>query len=515
MSLAEGAVVGNYRILGKLGEGGMGTVYRAVDTMIHREVAVKALRPEIASQPDVLDRFRSEAVLLAKLNHPAIAQLYAFFSEGGQFYMVMEYVAGDTFERVIQQQGAMEWPRAFSYVTQILEGIGHAHAAGILHRDLKPANVMLTPAGRIKLMDFGIAQALGAARMTRQGRIIGTLEYLAPERIQGAPPDTRSDLYSVGVMLYEMLSGRLPFHSDSEYELLQQQIQKAPPEFSGLGVHVPAEVEAVVRTALEKEPGRRYADAEEFSAALAALLPSRRTASGAIAIPPQPAAVPVQPAVAAASAAPASQMQTLMAKPVFWLASAGALVVLALGIVFAALRTHQPAPVTVADVGQPQIYRPLPSTQPVPINTIPVDIVPTAKEPTATTPAPPVPTPQTPAPKSTRVAAKDAPPVQTAAATRPAQPIAPPPAPAPAPVPAPTTVVEQPSAIPTPRRPTRSTAHRRRPHQNLRRPLHLRRRKRRGSGQLCSRGDSEAIGRTREAGAVACRRRRRDARHAR
>ena len=123
MSLAEGALLGSYRILGKLGEGGMGAVYRAMDSMLNREVAIKALRPEIASQPDVLDRFRSEAVLLAKLNHPAIAQLYAFFSEGGQFYMVMEFVAGDTFERVIQQQGAIEWQRAAGYMIQILDGI--------------------------------------------------------------------------------------------------------------------------------------------------------------------------------------------------------------------------------------------------------------------------------------------------------------------------------------------------------------------------------------------------------
>jgi tRNA A-37 threonylcarbamoyl transferase component Bud32 len=432
MSLAEGTVVGSYRILGKLGEGGMGTVYRAVDTMIHREVAVKALRPEIASQPDVMDRFRSEAVLLAKLNHPAIAQLYAFFNEGGQSYMVMEYVAGDTFERVIQQQGAMEWPRAFSLTLQILEGIGHAHAAGILHRDLKPANVMLTPAGRIKLMDFGIAQALGAARMTRQGRIIGTLEYLAPERIQGKPADTRSDLYSVGVMLFEMLSGRLPFQSDSEYELLQQQVQKAPPEFGSLGVRVPADVESAVRKALEKNPERRYAAAEEFSAALTELLTGGKTASPAPLV--QESSVPI---AAAAAPAAGSQLQSLTAKPVFWLAAAGTLVVLALGIVFAALRTHQPPPpVTVAESTQPQIYQPPSNTT---LTTTPSVVVPPTPSEPAPAPPPPKPANDEPVPSKPRVTT----PVRTE--SQPVPQPTPPPAPVPAPVQAapPTTVAER------------------------------------------------------------------------
>ena len=419
MSLAEGALLGSYRILGKLGEGGMGAVYRAMDSMLNREVAIKALRPEIASQPDVLDRFRSEAVLLAKLNHPAIAQLYAFFSEGGQFYMVMEFVAGDTFERVIQQQGAIEWQRAVGYMIQILDGIGHAHAAGILHRDLKPANVMLTPAGKIKLMDFGIAQALGGARMTRQGRIIGTLEYLAPERIQGRPADVRSDLYSVGVMLFEMLSGRLPFQSDSEYELLQMQIQQPLPALSGLGVQVPAEAEAAMRRALEKDPERRYANAEEFAAALAALAPVRATVAAAAAVQPKSSG---------------SKLQTLIAKPVFWLASAGVLILLAATIIFATLRSRQPAPVTIADSGQPQIYQPQPSS--LKIDSTPVILAPH-----------PVEDVQPAAVKARATPKETAPATATVPSTMPTQ-TAPPPEPAPAPAP-PSAIERTPAALPT------------------------------------------------------------------
>jgi len=284
MTDMTGQTIGNYRVIELLGEGGMGKVYRAVDTMVQREVALKSLKPEIAAQPTVLERFRSEAVILARLNHPAIAQLYTFFKHGDEFYMVMEYVPGETLEHVIRAGGAMPWPQALALVRQILEGIGHAHELGILHRDLKPANIMLTPAAKPKLMDFGIAQALGGPRLTREGRLIGTLEYVAPERVQGKPADVRSDLYSVGVLLYEMLTGRLPFESDSDYELMMAQVEKQPPAPRELGIAVPPGVEQALMKALEKDPERRYSDAAEFALGLGALLPAGPTA--AVAVPP-------------------------------------------------------------------------------------------------------------------------------------------------------------------------------------------------------------------------------------
>jgi len=269
-----GRIIGNYRVIAKLGEGGMGKVYRAVDSMVEREVALKSLKPEIAGQPGVIDRFRSEAVLLARLNHPAIAQLYAFFKDGDDYYMVMEYVAGETLEAVIRRDGPMPWNRAIGYATQILEGLSHAHSLGVLHRDLKPANIILTSAGKAKVMDFGIARALGAAGVTREGRIIGTLEYLAPERAQGKPADVRSDVYSAGIVLYEMVTGRLPFQSDSEYELLMAQVHQPPPPPSSLGIDLPPEVERAILKALEKDPDQRYADAAAFSEALLAIAPA-------------------------------------------------------------------------------------------------------------------------------------------------------------------------------------------------------------------------------------------------
>ena len=215
--------VGNYRLVEKLGEGGVGTVYLGVDVMLERKVAIKMLLPEIASQQDIVERFRAEAVTLARLNHPSIATLFNFFCEGNQYYMVMEYVPGRTLETVIREMGALRVDLAVAVMSKALDGIEHAHELGVLHRDLKPANIMLMDSGGVKVMDFGIARLLGAARMTRSGRIVGTLEYLAPERVRGQEGDLRSDLYSMGIVLYEMLTGRLPFTSDSDYDLMRRE----------------------------------------------------------------------------------------------------------------------------------------------------------------------------------------------------------------------------------------------------------------------------------------------------
>jgi serine/threonine-protein kinase len=263
-----GQLAGNYKILSELGEGGMGTVYKAVDVMLEREVAIKMLRPEIASQPQIVERFRSEAVTLAKLNHPSIATLYSFFRQGDHFFMVMEYVVGQTLDAAIRQSGALPPDRAVSIMTQALDGIAHAHEVGILHRDLKPANIMLPRSGGVKVMDFGIARLLSAARMTRTGGLVGTLEYVAPERVRGQEADLRSDLYSMGIVLYEMLSGRVPFQSDTEYELMRAQLEQAPPSLASLGVVAPAGLEAALIRALAKNPEERFASAAEFRTAL-------------------------------------------------------------------------------------------------------------------------------------------------------------------------------------------------------------------------------------------------------
>jgi serine/threonine-protein kinase len=261
-------VVGSFKILEKIGEGGMGAVYKGVDLMLEREVAIKALRPELARQPDVVERFRAEAVTLAKLNHPNIATLYSFLRQGDDYFMVMEFVRGETLDALLGRAGAMPVDPAITLFCQALEGIDHAHKMGIVHRDIKPSNMMLTESGSIKVMDFGIARVLGTARLTRQGSVIGTVEYMSPEQVRGIETDARSDIYSLGILLYEMLTGRVPFSHPSEYELMKRQIEESPPPPREFQANIPAAVESAVLRAISKDPAERFQTAEAMRVAL-------------------------------------------------------------------------------------------------------------------------------------------------------------------------------------------------------------------------------------------------------
>ena len=263
-----GSVVGNYKIIDKIGEGGMGAVFKGVDLMLEREVAIKMLRPELARQPNVVERFRTEAVTLAKLNHSNVATLHSFFRQGEDFFMVMEFVRGRTLDDVIRTQGAMRCDQAIELFCMALEGIDHAHKMGIIHRDIKPANMMLTETGSIKVMDFGIARVLGSDRLTKAGHLIGTVEYMSPEQVRGEETDARSDIYSLGILLYEMLTGCVPFNSTSEYELMRRQIEDAPAPPRTHAPQIPLPVEQAIMRSLAKKREARYQSAAEFRAML-------------------------------------------------------------------------------------------------------------------------------------------------------------------------------------------------------------------------------------------------------
>lgn len=256
--------IGQYRVLSELGAGGMGVVYRAVDLLLEREVAIKRLRSEYAASPSVMERFRKEARLQAKLNHPNIAQLYTLLQDGDTLCIVMEFIDGT----VLRNFMPMPWESAVPVALQILEALDYAHRRGVLHRDIKPENIVIDREGTVKVMDFGIAHALGAARLTRERVVIGTLEYMPPERILNREMDQRSDLYSVGVLLFEMLCGRLPFVNDSEYELLRAQVETPPPPVSQFAGGIPDFVAETVRRALEKNSAQRYPSCSDMASAL-------------------------------------------------------------------------------------------------------------------------------------------------------------------------------------------------------------------------------------------------------
>lgn len=268
-----GKTIGTYKITGTIGSGGMGEVFVGEDLMLERQVAIKQLQPELASRPDVVQRFRAEAVILAKLQHTNIATVYAFIQEGANFFLVMEYVQGWTLQHVLQVRGALAPAIAGGLFQQALDGIGFAHRRHIIHRDLKPANVMLTDGGVIKVMDFGLARVLGSAHLTRQGRLVGTLEYISPEQIHGEETDARSDIYSLGILLYELVTGRLPFESDSEYALVRAHVEAQPPSPRQIMPAVSVDLEQVILRALSKAPTERLQSTEAFSLALARCLP--------------------------------------------------------------------------------------------------------------------------------------------------------------------------------------------------------------------------------------------------
>ena len=258
---------GRYRVLNRLGSGGMADVYCAEDTQLGRQVALKLLYRRFAEDAEFVERFRREASSAAGLQHPNIVGVFDRGEWDGTYYIAMEYLKGHTLKQLVREHGAMPPDLAVDITIQVLRAAKFAHKRGVVHRDIKPHNVILDEEGRAKVTDFGIARA-GASDMTETGSIMGTAQYLSPEQAQGQPVSPRSDLYSIGVMLYELLTGRVPFDAESPVTIALKHVSEPPMPPRELNPAIPPALEAVVLRALEKDPARRFADADEFAAAL-------------------------------------------------------------------------------------------------------------------------------------------------------------------------------------------------------------------------------------------------------
>ncbi len=260
---------GRYRVLNRIGSGGMADVYLATDLQLGRKVALKLLYRRFAEDPEFVERFRREASSAAGLQHPHVVSVYDRGEWDGTYYIAMEYLEGRSLKQLVADEGPLDPDRAIDLIVQVLRAARFAHRRGIIHRDFKPHNVIVDGEGRAKVTDFGIARA-GASDMTETGSIMGTAQYLSPEQAQGHAVSAQSDLYSIGIMLYELLTGRVPFDGDSPVTIALKQVSEEPVPPSALNPAVPPALEAVVLRALQKDPARRFGDADSFILALEA-----------------------------------------------------------------------------------------------------------------------------------------------------------------------------------------------------------------------------------------------------
>jgi two-component system LytT family response regulator len=268
--LAPGSVIAHYRVVSRLGQGGMGAVYLADDTRLGRRVALKVLPPDVGADPDRMHRFVQEAKLASSLTHPNVAYIHEIGQDGDLWFLAMEYVEGVPLTNLIRE-GPMRIADILPIGIQVADALDDAHQKGIVHRDIKPANLMLTPRGHVKVLDFGLAKREESKRtsedtqlLTSAGMVMGTVEYMSPEQVLGRDVDHRSDIFSLGVVLYEMAAGRLPFNGANATETMARILQAQPDAIARFNYEVPEEFERAVRKCLEKDRERRYQSAREL-----------------------------------------------------------------------------------------------------------------------------------------------------------------------------------------------------------------------------------------------------------
>jgi serine/threonine protein kinase/Tfp pilus assembly protein PilF len=267
--LATGSTfAGRYQIIEELGVGGMGKVYKATDKEIKGKVALKLIKPEVASDKKTIERFRNELKTARDIAHKNVCRMYDLNKEEGNYYITMEYVSGEDLKKLIRKMGQLSPGQAILIAKQVCEGLSEAHRLGVVHRDLKPQNIMLDEEGNARIMDFGIARSLKAKGITASGVMIGTPEYMSPEQVEGRETDQRSDLYSLGVILYEMVTGRVPFEGDTPFTVGLKHKSETPKDPREFNAHLPADLSRVILKCLEKDKEKRYQSAGELRSEL-------------------------------------------------------------------------------------------------------------------------------------------------------------------------------------------------------------------------------------------------------
>ncbi len=334
-------VAGQFRIVKRIGAGGMGAVYKAEQASMRRFVAIKILHPRYLSRKDLVSRFRREARAMSHLSHPNTARVFMYGQvEDGAWYFVMEYLEGKNLAQLVRSEGPMEPSRAAKVMVQVCGALDEAHTYGIIHRDLKPENIFLTSQGGItdypKVLDFGLAKVTeremnpNSLVLTREGMVFGTPEFMSPEQARGQTLDGRSDIYSLGTILYELVSGKLPFDAKQPIEFIQLHVKASPIPLSRRAPRVPEALERVVMKALAKNPNDRYASAREFANALEQFLSAAREPAPA---PEEPE--PVFELTSPSSSYPAVRPPSLVDEPVVLPRNRAPTVVLAFGLLLA------------------------------------------------------------------------------------------------------------------------------------------------------------------------------------
>jgi len=434
MDLQIGSTIGDYQVVDILGAGGMGKVYKVRNVISDRIEALKVLLPDLTAVPDLADRFLREIKLQASLVHPNIAQLHTAVREGNQLLMVMEFVEGQTLDRLLKD-GPLPPVKAADTIAQVLAALEYAHSRGVVHRDIKPGNMMMTPEGVVKLMDFGIAKVAADQKLTMTGTTVGSVYYMSPEQIQGAATlDARADLYSVGVTLYELVTGKRPFDGDSQYAIMAAHLEKTPVPPVAIDPKLPAELNDVILLAVAKNPSERFQSATAFRKALLSVKAMLQPASEPVAapVPAAPAPAPLQQKAPASSGSKRWLWMT-----VGGMAAAAAIVC---AVEFGPWKATHAAPAPTQVAAQPAAPQPAPADPAPPASAQPEPSAPTS----AAVQAPPVKSLPPATPKQTATVSdahpmpsQPAPQVQTAAPAVPApapapQVAAPPPGPSPA-----------------------------------------------------------------------------------